>query len=171
MQSVSPKELKSRLTDEDTDEILIDVREPGEYRGMRIPEAKNVPLTSIEAAADKLKDVGTVYVHCASGARSSQACAILEAAGVNVVNLEGGLSAWQEAGFTVTHTGKQVIPIIRQVMIAAGSLVIAGVLLGIFIHSWWYALPLFVGAGLLFAGVSGICMLANLLSYMPWNRH
>jgi predicted branched-subunit amino acid permease len=58
----------------------------------------------------------------------------------------------------------------RQVQIAAGSLVVIGVLLGALVHPGFYALSAFVGAGLVFAGVSGFCGMARLLVLMPWNR-
>ena len=58
----------------------------------------------------------------------------------------------------------------RQVQIAAGSLVLLGVLLGAFVAPAFYALSGFVGAGLLFAGASGFCGMARLLAAMPWNR-
>lgn len=170
MESISPKELNRRLSDNDNDELLIDVREPAEYKGGRIPNASNIPLAKLHEVADKLKDVGTVYVNCASGNRSAHACQILAESGVNVVNVEGGIKAWEDAGFEIVSTGKKVIPIIRQVMILAGILIIAGVLLGNYINPLWYILSAFVGAGLLFAGITGICMMAKILSYLPWNK-
>lgn len=170
METISAEELKKRLTDGDLDEVLIDVRESTEFKAARIPEAKNVPLGEIQEVADKLRNVGTVYVHCASGARSTRACQMLLDAGVNAVNVGGGISAWESAGFTVVKTGKQTIPVIRQVMIVAGTMVLVGAFLGTFVHEWWHALSAFVGAGLLFAGVTGICGMAYVLNYMPWNR-
>ena len=64
----------------------------------------------------------------------------------------------------------QPIEIMRQVQIVAGSLVLIGVILGYFVTPAFYALPAFVGAGLLFAGISGFCGMAKLLAIMPWNR-
>lgn len=170
MKSVTAKELKNRLSDGDIDELLIDVRENFEFKSKHIAGAKNIPLKTVEEAINRLKGIGTVYVHCASGGRSTQACSILEQAGINVVNVEGGINSWEGAGFDVVKTGTQVIPIIRQVMIVAGTLVLAGILLGIWVNSWWYALSAFVGAGLLFAGITGICSMSYILKYMPWNR-
>lgn len=170
MQSITAEELKKRLHDGDIDEILVDVRENFEFKGKHIQGAKNIPLGTVKEAVDKLKSIGTVYVHCASGNRSSQACSILETAGVNVVNIEGGMNAWETAGFDVIDSGKHVIPIIRQVMIVAGVLVLVGVVLGTWVNPWWYVLSAFVGGGLFFAGVSGICTMSYILSKMPWNR-
>jgi hypothetical protein len=58
----------------------------------------------------------------------------------------------------------------RQVQIAAGSMVVLGVLLGAFVTPGFYLLSGFVGAGLVFAGVTGTCGLARVLRMMPWNR-
>jgi rhodanese-related sulfurtransferase len=58
----------------------------------------------------------------------------------------------------------------RQVQIAAGSLVLLGVILSHTVASGWIWLSGFVGAGLIFAGVSGFCGLARLLAALPWNR-
>ncbi len=58
----------------------------------------------------------------------------------------------------------------RQVRIAAGFLVLTGVLLGVFLSPAAYALSGFVGAGLMFAGITDTCAMGMLLSRMPWNR-
>lgn len=52
----------------------------------------------------------------------------------------------------------------------AGGLVLAGVLLGLFIAPAFFGLSAFVGAGLMFAGITGWCVIANVLRVMPWNR-
>jgi hypothetical protein len=62
------------------------------------------------------------------------------------------------------------LPIMRQVQIAAGSLVLLGVVLAVLVSPWFMALSAFVGAGLIVAGVTGFCGMANLLLHMPWNR-
>jgi hypothetical protein len=58
----------------------------------------------------------------------------------------------------------------RQVRIVVGTLVALGVLLGFLVHPGFYGLSAFVGAGLLLAGVTGSCLLANLLARLPYNR-
>ncbi|MCF7815829.1 MAG: rhodanese-like domain-containing protein [Candidatus Pacebacteria bacterium] len=170
MQTITAQELKERLSDGDFDEILIDVREPFEFKSRHIAAAKNIPLDKIMDATDRLKMIKTVYVHCQSGGRSAGACQSLSDVGINVVNIEGGINAWESAGFEVVRVGKNVIPIIRQVMITAGVLILTGSILGTWMNPWWYALSAFVGTGLLFAGVTGICSMTYILRYMPWNR-
>src|SRR4029078_11595897 len=88
---------------------------------------------------------------------------------VNAVNVEGGTLAWNAAGLPVTH-GPKAISLERQVRIAAGSLVLIGVLLGCFVHPLFFGLTAFVGAGLVIAGIADTCAMALLLARMPWNR-
>jgi rhodanese-related sulfurtransferase len=103
--------------------------------------------------------------------RSSRAAAQLRARGLELEELEGGLNAWKQQGYpTEGQAAKAPISIMRQVQIVAGSLVLLGVILGSWIAPGWYILSGFVGAGLTFAGLSGTCMMANLLGAMPWNR-
>lgn len=58
----------------------------------------------------------------------------------------------------------------RQVQIAAGALVLLGVILGYGVAPGFFLISGVVGAGLLFAGISGFCGMARLLMKMPWNR-
>ena len=170
MQTIKARELHKKLTDGDIDEILVDVREPFEFKAKHIHGSKNIPLEKLENSIDRLKGIKTVYVHCQSGGRSTSACELLQEAGVNVVNLEGGILAWEQAGLSVEDAGRHVIPIIRQVMIVAGTLVLLGLVMGTLGSPWWYLISAFVGAGLLFAGITGICSMSYILKYMPWNR-
>ena len=153
---------------------LIDVRTPAEFRELHIPFARNVPLDRLDpsavARARTAAPESPVYVVCRSGSRGRQACARLIAAGVtNVVNVEGGTLAWAEAGLPVVR-GKKVISLERQVRIAAGFLVLVGVVLGWLVHPACAGLAAFVGAGLVFAGVTDTCGMGLLLARMPWNR-
>jgi rhodanese-related sulfurtransferase len=109
---------------------------------------------------------------CHSGNRSSQALSRLLQNGHPhpLADLEGGIPAWQEAGLPVRKLNNAPLPLMRQVQIAAGSLVLLGLILGTWVAPGWIALSWFVGAGLVFAGVSGFCGMARLLAVMPWNR-
>lgn len=84
--------------------------------------------------------------------------------------LDGGLNAWEKAGLPVETNADAPLEIMRQVQIAAGSLVLIGVLLGFLVAPAWFGLSAFVGAGLTYAGVTGFCGMARLLMLMPWNR-
>ncbi len=63
----------------------------------------------------------------------------------------------------------KVISLERQVRIVAGSLVVIGVVLGYFVHPWFVGLSAFVGAGLVFAGITDFCGMGLLLAKFPWN--
>jgi len=58
----------------------------------------------------------------------------------------------------------------RQVQIVVGALSAAGTILALAVNRWFAVLPLVIGCGLLFAGVTGTCGMALLLARMPWNR-
>jgi rhodanese-related sulfurtransferase len=83
---------------------------------------------------------------------------------------EGGLDAWRKAGLPVVTDRRQPIEMQRQVQIVAGALGLGGVLLGAFVSPAFFAVPGFIGAGLLFAGLTGTCGMAKLLKLAPWNR-
>jgi len=58
----------------------------------------------------------------------------------------------------------------RQVRIAAGTMVFAGAILGYFVHPYWIGLSAFVGAGLVFAGITDTCAMGMMIARMPWNQ-
>lgn len=152
---------------------LIDVRTPVEFREVHVTIARNVPLDQLNATAllSARAEAGQpLYVICKSGSRGRQACEkLLAAGGTNVFNVEGGTSACIEAGLPVLR-GKKAMALERQVRIAAGSLVLTGAVLSQLIHPWWIGLSGFVGAGLIFAGITDTCGMGMLLARMPWNR-
>ncbi len=165
--SVTPAQAQSMLQ---AGAILVDIREPDEFAREYIPGARNVPVSSLATAS--LGDTSKPIVfHCKTGARTqAHASRLIAAARGDAVVVEGGLDAWRRAGLAITADKRQPIEIMRQVMIAAGSLVLAGVLLGTFVHVGFYGLSGIVGAGLVFSGASGTCMMAHALRLMPWNR-
>jgi len=151
---------------------LLDVTTPVEFREMHVTGARNLPLNRLDPAAfaRERKDARPLYVICRSGQRSRQACEKLLAAGLtNVASVEGGLSAYIAAGLPVVR-GKKAISLERQVRIAAGSLVLIGTLLGWLVHPALYGLSAFIGAGLVFAGITDTCGMGLLISRMPWNQ-
>jgi rhodanese-related sulfurtransferase len=170
--TISPQQLAELCKSGKID--LIDVRTPVEFREVHVEHARNVPLDRLDPAAviqgrNGLRDE-PLYVVCRSGSRGRQACEQFLAAGfTNVVNVEGGTLAWAEGGLPVVR-GKKAISLERQVRIAAGSLVLLGVLLGWLVHPVFLGLSAFVGAGLVFAGITDTCGMGMLLARMPWNQ-
>jgi len=153
---------------------LIDVRTPLEYRDSHVEYARNVPLDQLDPEAIMRARNGSsgepLYVVCQLGGRSQKACDAFHQKGfTNVVNVEGGTQACAAAGLPLVR-GKKAISLERQVRIVAGSLVLIGVLLGFFVHPAFFGLSGFIGAGLLFAGISDTCGMGMLLMKMPWNQ-
>lgn len=170
--AISPKQLFDAVKGGASVE-LIDVRTPVEFREVHVDFARNVPLDRLAGAniaAGRDASSQPLYVICRSGARGKQACEKLQAAGYrNVVNVEGGTMAWDQAGLPVVR-GQKTISLERQVRIAAGSLVLIGSALGYLVSPYWIGLAGFVGAGLIFAGVTDTCGMGMLLARMPWNQ-
>lgn len=153
------------------DVTLIDIREPDEFAREHISGARSVPLSTMEGGHFAVAPQGAVVFHCKSGMRTNSNCARL-AAHVNgdALMLEGGIEAWKKAGLPVATDAKAPLELNRQVQITIGLLMLTGVALTLFVDSIFIALPAFLGAGLLFAGLSGWCGMAHLLALAPWNR-
>ena len=151
--------------------VLIDVREPMEYNREHIIGSRLVPLSGFDPADfDRDRDKAVVCI-CRSGMRSARAAGQVLATGFDqVYTLEGGIDGWKQAGLPVHFDRKAPLDLMRQVQIAAGSLVLLGVVLAVLVSPWFMALSGFVGAGLVFAGMTGFCGMARLLAAMPWNR-
>lgn len=97
--SVTPTQATHLINREDA--IVLDVREPGEYSAGHVLGAKNLPLSRLDAPGADLpkRKERPVIVYCESGQRSAKAAAALRKHGfARVMNLAGGLGAWQQAG-------------------------------------------------------------------------
>ncbi|MBS4430377.1 DUF2892 domain-containing protein [Pectobacterium punjabense] len=169
--AISPIQARKLL---DEGAILIDIRQPEEYAREHIAQARLHPLNSStgDVLPDNDREGRVVIFHCLSGMRSEQNAEILMQSvfPATAFLLNGGMTAWKKAGFPTEINDKQPIELMRQVQIAAGVLILSGVLLGYSVNSAFFLLSGFVGAGLLFAGVTGFCGMAKLLMKMPWNR-
>lgn len=86
------------------DAQLIDVREPDELAVVRTERAKPLPMSTLQEHLDELPD-GTIYVMCHSGGRSAKVTAYLEQHGYDAVNVDGGITAWEQAGLPVLRAG------------------------------------------------------------------
>lgn len=169
MKLIKPDELKQKLENDEV--LLIDVREPFEHKVESIESACLIPLSEI--SFEKLPSIKRpIIIHCKSGKRSADACNILlkQNPNLDIASLEGGIIAWKSAGFNVKKSNSNIIPIDRQTQIAAGSFCFIGTMLAYFVNHSFYIIPGFIGAGLIFAGVSGWCGMAKILARMPWNK-
>ena len=150
---------------------ILDVRTPGEFEGVHIAGAYNVPLDLLREHSDEIRthlDDHVVLV-CRSGQRAAQAEQTLHDTGLtNVHILDGGMNSWEANGFSVKR-GAQRWDLERQVRLVAGSIVALSVLASIFVPGFkWVAL--FIGSGLVFAAVSNTCTMGMMLAKLPYNR-
>ena len=153
---------------------IIDVRTPPEFARVHAAGAVSIPLDELDASAavPQGKESGEpIYFICQSGQRALKACQRMQKLGIGpVYSIKGGTAAWEAAGLPVIHGNSTVISLERQVRIAAGSLMLLGLLLAITVHKLFLVIPGFIAAGLIFAGVTDRCGMALLLAKMPWNR-
>lgn len=149
---------------------IIDVREPDEYKSGHIPGAKNIPLGTVSPDTLASFEGKKVVFYCQSGARSLKFChKAADILKTEVFNLEGGLPGWKKVGKKVIHKGCR-FPIIQQVHMIVGCMVLLGVFLSQLHNESWVYFSAFFGSGLLFAGLTGWCGMAKLLFLMPWNK-
>jgi glyoxylase-like metal-dependent hydrolase (beta-lactamase superfamily II)/rhodanese-related sulfurtransferase len=150
-----------------TPPVVIDVRLPAEYEAVHLEPSRLVPLDQVAARRDGLPRNRELVLVCRTGSRARLAAA--ELAGFSTRVLEGGLVAWQEAGHPVVE-GKAHMSLERQVRIVAGALASTGGVLALAVNPWFAVLPAFVGAGLVYAGITDRCGMAMVLGRLPYNR-
>ncbi len=171
--NISAKQFKNAwdLKKDDSESIFINVCTPAEYKEAHIEGVINIPLDELKSHLNELADKREIYIHCRSGNRSGKAVELIKKSGIkaDIFEMQGGLLAWEEMNFPIKSVTNR-IPIIRQVMIVAGLLIIVGVLLAQFVHPLFIYLPVVVGLGLLISGISGWCGMALVLAKMPWNK-
>jgi rhodanese-related sulfurtransferase len=167
-QTITVHEL-SRLIETDNSLQLIDVRSPGEYAAGHVPRAMNIPLEQADSRIDDLGD-GPVALLCHSGNRAGLACDMLREHHPNLLVVEGGTQAWIQAGKPITGTARSRWSLERQVRLIAGIMVLVGAILALTTNPAWTYLPLLMGAGLTFAGLTNVCGMAILLGKLPWNK-
>ncbi len=167
IEDIEPEALRQRLAASNV--LLVDVRETDEFTREHIAGATSMPLSAFEPA--RLPHNQRIIVSCASGRRSQQAAEQLGAAGFgDIANLQGGLAAWKLAGLPTSVDRRQPISLMRQMQITAGTLIVLGAVLGAFVSTWFLLIPSFVGGGLLIAGITDSCLMARMLSKLPYNR-
>lgn len=167
LKSISPQAAQQLMQE---GAVLVDIRAADEYAREHIHQARHVPVDQI-AGQLPFGDVRAVIYHCRGGQRTqANADKLASCVSCEAYMLEGGLDGWKKAGLQVEVDRKQPLELQRQVQIGAGSLIVLGVLLGYSVSPALFLISGFVGAGLVFAGVSGFCGMARLLMRMPWNR-
>ena len=170
MKTISPVELQGILTAH-PGAAVIDVRTPVEFAEVHVPQARSVPLDELNPGSLQLPKDQPVYLLCRSGQRATKAAEKFAKEGFSQpVVIAGGTLAWIDAQLPVERSAVKVISLERQVRITAGAIVFTGVLLAYFVNFHFIWLAGFIGAGLVFAGITDFCGMGLLLAKMPWNR-
>lgn len=148
----------------------IDVRPFPVYNGGHIENVPHVDFDKVEeAGGSSLR--APLLVFCQRGISSQEAARRLSEAGCqDVRSVRGGMEAWIASGRPVVRGPSSVWPMERQVRLAAGSLVFTGSALGWLVHPYFFALPAFIGGGLVFSALTNTCGMAACLAKLPFNR-
>jgi rhodanese-related sulfurtransferase len=171
---IHPVDLMSQKT---ADMCILDVRTAAEVKAAGLPDCLHIPLH--ELTPERLqaeiiksgKNGSHVYLLCQAGRRAEMAADQLKGnIDAELYVIEGGMNLVQQSNIDLVKEGKKVLPLDRQMRIAAGLMVVTGAALGASVNPAFYALSAFIGGGLVFAGVTNICPLTGLISKMPWNR-
>ena len=157
--------------------VLVDVRDPEEYRSGHIPGSLSLPLAYLNPVGlaamtgdERLGRIEPLYVVCKTGYRSEQAVRKLAADGLeNVIMIEGGTDRWQSDGLPIRRCAP-ALNLQRQVQLALGLILVMAIALGALAHPGFYALAGMLGLGLISAGLTNWCGLARLMARMPWNH-
>jgi rhodanese-related sulfurtransferase len=169
VRTVDPRTLKAWL--DAGEAVVVDVRDPAMHAAERIAGALSVPFGArFDTGALPPDDGRRLVLHCEIGATSAQAAARALELGREVHDLHGGITAWKQAGLPVERDPGAPIPVLRQMQMIAGSLVLLGAVLGAAVSPWFLLLSGGVGAGLLFAGATGRCGMTAVLLKLPYNR-
>ena len=168
MASIAPVELQQKIESKE-DVLLIDIRSSADFSSVHAAGSVNVPMGVLDKSHVPSQNDKEVFLFCKGGVRVKTACTkLMDAGAENVVVVEGGTDAWVAANLPVNR-GKNSMSLERQVRIAAGALVLTGVGLS-FLHIGFISISAFVGAGLMFAGITDFCGIGLLLAKCPWNR-
>lgn len=174
MTTITPRQLHDRLQRGEKLHLL-DVRTPAEHAEIHVPGVHLAQLDRLNAAQlageNGFAKDQPLYIFCRTGNRAKQAAEKLEKGGYKHCSVvEGGTMAWAESGLPVNRGTSKVISLERQVRIAAGAIVLTGVLLARFANPAFIWLSGFIGAGLLFAGITDLCGMGMLIAKLPWNQ-
>lgn len=148
---------------------VIDVRSPMEYEAEHVDSSVNIPLSELGNKIGGLDRTTPIYLMCRSGKRAEMAAAQLKSAGIDGIVITGGIIAWRASGYPV-QTGKKCLPLENQVQIIVGSIILGSSFLALKGAGAFLSLSALCGAGLLYTGLTGNCILAKVLDKAPWNQ-
>ena len=158
-------------------QVIIDVREKDEFEAERVKDSIHLPLSRFpELAPAVLKSLAgrELIILCRSGKRAGLALEQIRSFGLDPAPrcdvYAGGILEWKNQGRPTEAKRRGHFPVMRQVQMVAGGLVFSSAFLAMTVDRKFILLAGFVGAGLIVAGATGFCGMAELLCRMPWNR-
>lgn len=171
MKHISSTELYKRYEHLGKNEVILDVRSKGEFKTEHLDHSLNIPLDQIEQSIKKIKNYEKVYVVCMSGNRSKRCMEFLaNHPEINSYSVEGGLNKWKSNNYPTIQGESKNLPIIQQVHITVSILLLIFSMLSFQVSVNYLWAIVFIAIGLLYAGMSGNCMMGILISKMPWNK-
>ncbi len=168
---INAQELKNLY---DISKLLIcDVRESDEYNHEHIISAINTPLSKFNInEVNNLSKTKQLIFHCQSGTRTRMSEDLFKNINCEeVLILCDGIKDWKQLGFAVVKFNKAPLPIMRQVQIITGILVLIGILMSFLVNKYLIIISIFAGCGLIFAGITGFCGMAKLLMLLSFNKN
>lgn len=159
------------------EQVIIDVREQDEFDAGHVENSVNVPLSRFATMAPgvlyQVRDRDVVLM-CYSGKRASNAHQLSQNFGFSqskdYVVYEGGIKAWIAQGKPVVQTKKSKLSLMRQTQLVMGVLVVAFSVMSVTVDAGYGILAAGMGMGMMFAGLTGNCIMANAVARMPWNK-
>ncbi|MHC4122910.1 MAG: MBL fold metallo-hydrolase [Planctomycetota bacterium] len=171
IEMISPRQAQDIIL-KDPETVFLDVRSVLEYADSNIKDSLNIPIDTLLFRIDELRQKKKKYiVFCRTGNRSPMAADMLIQSGIHGVKvMEGGMLRWQKEKMPFIK-GVSGISLERQIKMIAGSLVLTGLLLSLFVHKGFIAISIFVCCGLIYAGITDNCLLGMLLMKLPYNKN
>ena len=158
-------------------QVIIDVRERDEYDAGHVEGSINVPLSGFASVAPnvlkQLRD-REVTIMCYSGMRAENAYQMSQGFGYSQARdykvYPGGIKAWMAEGKPVVASKKPSLSLMRQTQLVMGTLVVVFSALSLLIDPSFGILAAGMGIGMMLAGLTGTCAMANAVSRLPWNK-
>lgn len=153
------------------DIVIVDVREPQEYAHEHIEGSINVPLNKLSSlSSSDYKDKIAIF-HCRSGKRTTLNESALSATPFKEKYcMAGGIAEWKAANMPTVAEYAAPVDVMRQVQLIVGCMILLGVVLSHIVSPYFIILTIFAGLGLLVAGFTGFCGMAEILKFLPWNK-
>jgi len=170
LEMISPRDASS-LLEQDPQAKILDVRSALEFSQVHIEHSLNIPIDMISAKINELSQSRQNYlVLCHTGNRAAMAADMLIQSGIHTVKvIEGGIIRWQKEKLPVIK-GQGGMSLERQVRLIAGSLVLLGIMMSWLLHWAFIFVSVFVGSGLIYAGLTDNCLMGMLLMKLPYNK-